>query len=211
MALNPPLFAAALGVQLLPLALHGETFLLHRDGIDATLECGAPLGRQQLRGAHLIVSTLRLCVLAPAPNGAGMCGVEIPFVGLSAEEFCQPILGAHYLKGVVAPLPGRGLTGPTPFRITFKNGGAATFLRIFFAIMDRYRTHAPAAREAWLAPPAACAWVATQTAYCDPADPSRLFLVQPQPQPQMPSAPPPAAGQGAWGGGGGGGYAHAAL
>lgn len=49
--------------------------------------------------------------------------VDLPLQGISDEDFKQPIFGANYLCGTVAPVPGRGLGGPTRFKLYFYAGG----------------------------------------------------------------------------------------
>jgi len=150
----------------------------------------------------VIVTTLRLCVFADAPNAAGLRALDIPLASILREEFCQPIFGANYLELDVAPVRGAGLDGcaaggaPPRARLYFMRGGAGTLLRVFFALMGRIKARAAdaAAGAAFFAPAALALWVTAQEAYVDPSDPSRLYVVQ----------PPGGGGGGACGGAGGG-------
>jgi hypothetical protein len=110
--------------------------------------------------------------------------------GISDEDFCQPIFGANYLKGVVAPVPTRGLAAPSKFRLYFSQGGCTTFLNFFFKIMEKYKVADEMARTAFLESQRAVqSWVADQQAYVDPSDPSVIFVTQPaavEAQPRLP-------------------------
>jgi len=185
MALNPPLLASGL-----PLGLATEWFCLERDGLELRLDTHVPaLGTQVLKRVRLYVTTLRLCVVADAPHAAGLRSLDIPLAGVSRESFAQPIFGCNYLEVAVAPVAGRGLdaaAAPPRARLYFLAGGAGTFLRVFFALMGRLRGAGAAgdagdaaARAAFFAPPQMQQWVAAQTAFADPSDPSRLYLAQP--------------------------------
>jgi hypothetical protein len=101
--------------------------------------------------------------------------------GLSGEDFVQPFFGANYLKGTVAPVPGRGLSAPASFKLHFMHGGATTFLRMFFGIMEQYKVADERARLAFLdSAPAVQSFIATaHAAYVDPSDPSVIFITQP--------------------------------
>ena len=129
---------------------------------------------------------------APTPHRAAQ--------GIEKEAFKQPIFGANYLDIVVAPVPGRGLQNPTKLTLTFNQGGANTFLRIFFELMGRVHAErsAQAAYAAAIAagmqqhqPPSALAPQAIQgylqdvaRAYVDPSDPSTIYLTQPHEDPR---------------------------
>jgi hypothetical protein len=198
----------------------GEFFCLERSGIELSLDThSSALGRQTLKNARLLVTTLRLCVIADKPNAAGLQAFDLPLAGISQEDFKQPIFvrdhtvallsslgtprslsalpslslslplscartlflsqGANFLQCTVAPVPGRGLESPATAKLYFFSGGAGTFLRVFFALMDKYQRAPEPARAAWLAPAQMQSWMTQQTAYVDPSDPSRLFLAQP--------------------------------
>lgn len=201
----------------------GELFCLEREGMVLTMDArGTPAGKVKAPG-KLVVTTVRMCFVADAPTAAFQA-LDIPFQGLTGEAFKQPVFGANYLEGQVAPVPGRGLNGTTSFTLAFHRGGCQTFLRVFFALMDQYRRRDAAARAAWMAPPAVQTFLAEQAAYVDPSDPSRVFVAQPQawapapqPAPQgwpgvAPAAPTGgpsyAAGPGMPGTGGAAGYGY---
>lgn len=182
MALNPPLLAGGL-----PAGIVGEYYLLQRTGIDATIE-EPSVGKQKLSNATLYVTTVRICVVAPKASSTGLQAIDIPLQGISGEEFKQPILGANRLEGTVANVPGRGLAAPAKFSLKLTHGGANTFLRVFFALREKYLSADAAHRSSWLAPQHMQQWVSnTAQAFVDPSDPSRLYLVQPP----VFQAPPP--------------------
>jgi len=102
--------------------------------------------------------------------------------GISDEDFCQPIFGANYLKGKVAPVPGRGIVAAAgaPFKLYFYHGGCTTFLKVFFDLMGKYKVADRAARSAFFSSQRAVqAFMADQHAYVDPSDPSVIFVSQP--------------------------------
>ena len=168
MALNPPLLAGS-G---LPAGMLGEWFVLERGGIELSLDTQTrEHGKQVLRPCRLYLTTLRLCLVAPAPNASGLQAFDIPLQGISAESFEQPFFGANYLALTVAPVPGRGLASPARVKVTFNEGGCGVFLKVFFSLMARYKDSNAAARASFLAPPAMQSFM-TQVAYVDRALPS---------------------------------------
>jgi hypothetical protein len=82
----------------------GEWFVLERGGIELSLDTQTrEHGKQVLRPCRLYLTTLRLCLVAPAPNASGLQAFDIPLQGISAESFEQPFFGANYLALTVAP------------------------------------------------------------------------------------------------------------
>lgn len=164
MALNPPLLPGGL-----PAGIAGEFFCLERSGIELSVDTQSrELGKQVLAKCRLFMTTLRICVVCTTANSSGLQSFDIPMQGISGESFEQPWFGANYLKLAVAPVLGRGLSSPAQVKITFIEGGCGLFLRVFFALMARYKDADAAARAAFLAPPSMQAWVSqTQTAYVD--------------------------------------------
>eukprot|EP00752_Nemacystus_decipiens_P006764 g6074.t1 len=93
-------------------------------------------------------------------------GFDIPLQDLSGEKFEQPILfGANNLSGIVQTnVAYAGSVGETPvavastagfnvtaspvinssWRLSFRNGGFGTFLRAFYAALERRRSVSPA-------------------------------------------------------------------
>mmetsp|Transcript_83153 Transcript_83153/g.231376 ORF Transcript_83153/g.231376 Transcript_83153/m.231376 type:complete len:355 (+) Transcript_83153:165-1229(+) len=185
MALNPPL-----GPGGLPVTAPGELYLLRRDGIG--FKCEAPgIGTWKANGC-MIMTTRRLCFVARSATKTGKPAVslqafDVPYANLSGEKFNQPIFGANYISGNVAPVPGMGLPTTAEFRLTFNEGGVGTFLRLFFVVMDRERRAMGAAGPAAAAPAHAAfadsvragTFFREQQAYVDPSDPSVLYVAQP--------------------------------
>jgi hypothetical protein len=185
MAFNPPLLAGTS----LPAGIQGEFFILERAGIELSLDTQTrEHGKQVLRPCRLYLTTLRLCLVAPAPNASGLQAFDIPLQGISAESFEQPFFGANYLALTVAPVPGRGLASPAKVKVTFNEGGCGVFLKVFFSLMARYKDSNAAARASFLAPPAMQSFM-TQVAYVDRACAARA-RAQPCPLPTLDSLAP---------------------
>lgn len=180
MALSPPLLPGGI-----PLGIVGEVFCLERNGITLSLTAG---GMRVNENGRLYLTTLRMCFVPDAPSSVA---VDLPFLGISDENFVQPIFGANRLEYTIAPVPGRGLPGPARVSLKFRHGGCGTFLHFFFRIMETYKRSAAeqAARLSSSGPSIlAPAWVGQQQAFVDASDPSRIFVVQPAPPPH--AAPP---------------------
>jgi hypothetical protein len=95
-------------------------------------------------------------------------------------------------------VPGRGLHGPSKFKLHFYHGGCQTFLKFFFEIMEKYK-QAETSRSAFFqSPPAMQSFIQDMQAYVDPSDPTKIFIVQPAaissaaqiPASSVPYAPP---------------------
>ena len=71
---------------------------------------------------------------------------------------------------------GAAPAAPLPFAIYFRQGGAGTFLPLFYTLLQSARTasRAAAAGEPTPRPPDVASIV--RTAYVDPADPSIIFI-----------------------------------
>lgn len=143
----------------------------------------------------LFMTTRRItfvCKKVTTTRGVSLAAFDLPFTFISGEKFNQPIFGANYLSGIVAPVPGMGLPQPGKFRLTFNNGGVGTFLRFFFIMMDQARRAASASSGSAAAAPVwdptppdvaeavrSGAFAREQQAYVDPTDPTTLFIAQP--------------------------------
>lgn len=201
MALNVPLIST-LHDGIVPAGMVGEAFILRRDGVELELQ-SAPVARGTYRAAgRVFMTTARLCFV-PFDAGAGggvIHSVELPLAGIRDVDYKQPFFGANSLVGRILPLPGRGLDAAggsgAPFRIVFKTGSAATLLHFLWRLMEQYANADAAARAAFVrassAPAAAPAFVAAQTAFFDPADPSVVYLTQPAWAAPAPAPPAPA-------------------
>lgn len=195
MAMNPPLSFDGT-----PIGMVGETYFLQRSGV--TLQMDTTGGKLKA-GGRIFLTSLRLCFVPHAPvafAGGVVAAVDLPLQGISKEDFKLPILGANYLQGVIAPVPGRGLTAPTQWYVTFNDGGCGTFLNVFWPVMGAIKD--AAVRDRFFAN--ASSFIAEQAAYVDPSDTSVLYITQPATQ----FAPTPTVG--AYGGVPAPGYVPAA-
>ena len=192
MALNPPLLPDGR-----PAGLLGEWYLLERRGIAAAIDTkDARLG--VLKGAGKIIFTTVRIVFIPTRPSPTFQSFDIPLQGISSETFKQPVFGANRLEMDVAMVPGRGLesAGPIHVSLTFNEGGCNKFLRVFFALMEKFRAassaHDPRA-QAVLAQPQS--FVQELEAYVDSSDPSVIYCVQaPTTAVASQPAPPPPPG-----------------
>jgi hypothetical protein len=166
MAFNPPLLPGGL-----PAGIVGEYFCLEREGIELSVDTQTrEHGKQVLRRCRLFMTTLRLCLVCPSPNGSGLQSFDVPLQGISAESFEQPWFGANYLALTVAPVPGRGLVSPAKVKLTFNQGGCGLFLRVFFTLMAKYKEADASARASFLAAPSMQGFIShAQTAFVDRA------------------------------------------
>lgn len=171
MALNPPLIGDV------PMGIAGEMFCCKRGGMQLDLEAPG-MAKLSLKG-QIYLTTVRISFVPDARTSA-VQAVDLPLQGISEEDFKQPIFGSNYLTGTVAPVPGRGLGGPSKFRLYFTHGGCNTFLKFFFAIMEKYKMADEAARRAFLASQRAVqSFIVDLNAYVDAGDPTTVFIVQP--------------------------------
>ncbi|CAM9504077.1 unnamed protein product [Hapterophycus canaliculatus] len=137
-----------------------EVLLARRDGMHLDLTVPT-VGRFRATGdAYLTTERVVFCASKPHKSqNAGMLfkGFDIPLHMLSDEMFEQPILfGANNLSGMVQT--NVAYAGDTPagihatgtpvinssWRLSFRNGGFGTFLRAFYASLQRRRTFNPA-------------------------------------------------------------------
>ena len=178
MALNPPLISDPLGGKPIPAGISGEYFLLARDA----LEFKAGLLQKTYTPGRLYITTLRL-VLVPDKPTPGFFALDIPLQGILAESFVQPVFSSNRLEFTLANIPGRGLQGETtPVSIKFSSGGCATLLKVFFRVMERWRSPPPTMLPTFS--PMEAASVAEEFAYFSPNDPSRVFTYAQQPGPR---------------------------
>ncbi|CAM9236832.1 unnamed protein product [Pylaiella littoralis] len=172
-SLNPPIVddlshlalprhAVVLGFSSAP---GGREVLLGRRG-GMHLDLSVPtVGRFRATGvAFLTTDRIVFCASQPhgSQNGMPFKGFDIPLEALSGEKFEQPILfGANNLSGLVetnvayagslsespAAVGFHGTASPiinSTWRLSFRNGGFGTFLRVFFAALERRRLVNPA-------------------------------------------------------------------
>ena len=179
MSLNPPILLGGV-----PAVLIGEWFCLERGGLECRCDTQMPgLRTLKFLGARMYLTTLRICIVGTVANNSGIQSLEIPLTSISGENFAQPIFGCNYWEANIRPSPGGGLLPPSSIpsqkpprvRIYFLNGGAGTFLRVFFGLIARHRIN----DAQFFQPPAMESWIREMLQ--DPNDSSRLFLVQPAP------------------------------
>lgn len=185
MALNPPMFDAAM-----PFAQVGEFFLCSRHGL--ALEVTTPgLPKLKSRRSFRFLTTSRIVFVSQPPvqlgNGAPpFVSFELPLRGLTAEKFNpRGLLGANYLSGRAACVPGMGLTGDASFSLTFNEGGAGTFLSLFFRALTESRLPAKQASAHATLRSTVIATGSFRLAVIDPNDPSIIYVTQPA----IPTAP----------------------
>jgi len=193
MSINPVLSRDSRG-ELLPLPKHGgESFLVSRKEIQ--FEAKLPGGRGKLsgKGVMYLTSHRLVMVVHSKKNRDDFCAFEVPLLQVRKYSFEQPIFGCNYLDVYVDMTPGEDdqIMGTCECKFAFYNGGAGTFLPVFFTVMKEAKN------------PDAMPHVISQIhqaiqghqAYCDSNDPSTLYVVQPQMVPVIADPPPAPAGQ----------------
>jgi len=215
MALNPPLMPEID----LPMPVHGETFILHRRGVELEAELQTAHGKQKWKeSGTLYLSTLRLVFVKKASSSnswfSGLFGgnthsyqselqsYDLPLSHIRGEKFNQPIFGCNHIQADCLPLP--GTDGNTHFKLYFTEG-VGTLLPLWFEFLNRNRHGRPEAPSGL--DQAFQEKVSTgrfmQAAYIDPNDPSQIYISSQPATPQDtsqtredyfrygPSAPPP--------------------
>ena len=122
--------------------------------------------------------------VAQAHRGGSIEAFDLPLATMRSEKFNQPIFGANNLSGTTPPLAGStGLADDINWKIAFNNGGAGTFLHIFFRLLVemRQRMAAPAAEMVYEHNvqqnlPQAVVTQVVQAAFVDPSDPTKLYV-----------------------------------
>lgn len=188
-----------------------EVLLARRDGMHLDLTVPT-VGRFRATGSAFL-TTQRVVFCASKPyetqNGMPFKGVDIPLQMLSGEKFEQPILfGANNLSGIVqtnvahaGPVesvgdtssPSAGFHAATAapvinssWRLSFRSGGFGTFLKVFYAALQRRRRANPAVRavafggsdEEWASLEAS---EVAQAVALDPTDGTILLTATPVP------------------------------
>jgi len=131
----------------------------------------------------LYLTTIRI-VFVPSVMNTYFTAIDLPLQGITDDKFEQPIFGSNHLMGTIAPVPGRGLVNPAKFRLYFHDGGAGTFLHVYFGLMEKIH-HAPRVSVTshpppLFTPPQMQSFMEEQQAYIDPSDPSVLYIAQPE-------------------------------
>ena len=135
MALNPAILPDGR-----PAGIFGEWYILERRGIHASIETKDPRYGKLTGKGKIIMTTVRIVFILERPSPQFQ-SFDIPFQGVSAETFKQPVFGANRLEADVAMVPGRGLQsgGPIHVSLTFNDGGCNKFLKFFFALIEKSR------------------------------------------------------------------------
>ena len=170
----------ALSANRLPEQIAGEMIMLSRAGIEFTAKSGAHKFHAH---GDLYVTTLRVVFVASRASGSFQA-FDLPLATMRSEKFNQPIFGANNLSGTTPPLAGStGLADDINWKIAFNNGGAGTFLHIFFRLLVemRQRMAAPAAEMVYEHNvqqnlPQAVVTQVVQQAFVDPSDPTKLYV-----------------------------------
>ena len=182
MACNPALGHTPWG--LAPAPFPGEEFLLHRADVDfqadgmARFQLGVP-DTLTLRRGVLYLSDVRLVFVA-APTAASPVPVsafDVPLLFVRNEAFVQPLLYANYLALRVFSVAQGPDAAPHYVTLSFKEGGAGTFLPLFESALAMVRGATSAAR----APQDATAAEVElrelrSSALVDPSDPSTIYV-----------------------------------
>eukprot|EP00246_Nothoceros_aenigmaticus_P010835 TRINITY_DN2772_c0_g1_i1.p1 TRINITY_DN2772_c0_g1~~TRINITY_DN2772_c0_g1_i1.p1 ORF type:complete len:201 (+),score=26.39 TRINITY_DN2772_c0_g1_i1:121-723(+) len=182
MAVNPQLLGDGL-----PVPFSNEFFVLTRDKVDFDVDklADAPGGRLSRRGT-IYLSTIRLVFVANTSAGH-IHAFDMPLLNIHEESFNQPIFFCNNLSGKVHPIipesANRALYAPHSFKINFKEGGAGTFIPLFFNLLKSLRQEASSSPSAPPADPIPTTQPPVDEmirhAYIDPNDPTRLYLQQP--------------------------------
>ena len=179
MACNPALGHTPWG--LAPAPFPGEEFLLHRADVDfqadgmARYQLGVP-DTLTLRRGVLYLSDVRLVFVA-APATGPVSAFDIPLLFVRNEAFVQPLLYANYLALRVFSVSLGPEAAPHFVTLSFKEGGAGTFLPLFESALAMVRGASSAAR----APQDATAAEVElrelrSSALVDPSDPSTIYV-----------------------------------
>ena len=109
-----------------PMAKHGEFFLVQRSHMSFSGACeGLPVLKCG-SGSVYLTTTRIVFVCEPAVrlrDGSTFRAFELPLAKLRDAKFQQPIFGANYIGGVLAPSEGGALDVDTRFKIAFAQGG----------------------------------------------------------------------------------------
>ena len=175
----PTMENPALSANRLPEQIAGEMIMLSRAGIEFTAKSGAHKFHAH---GDLYVTTLRVVFVASRASGSFQA-FDLPLATMRSEKFNQPIFGANNLSGTTPPLAGStGLADDINWKIAFNNGGAGTFLHIFFRLLVemRQRMAAPAAEMVYEHNvqqnlPQAVVTQVVQAAFVDPSDPTKYL------------------------------------
>ena len=178
MACNPALGHTSWG--LAPAPFPGEEFLLHRESVDfqtdgmARYRLGVP-DTLTLRRGVLYLSDVRLVFVATAAGP--VTAFDIPLLFVRSEAFVQPLLYANYLELRVFSVALGPDAAPHYVTLSFKEGGAGTFLPLFESAlaMARGASSAPCPAQGVTAAEVELRELRS-SALVDPADPSVVFL-----------------------------------
>jgi hypothetical protein len=180
MACNPALGQTPWG--LAPAPFPGEEFLLHRADVDFQADGMAryQLGVQDtcsLRRGVLYLSDVRLVFVAPPTAAGPVSAFDMPLLFVRNEAFVQPLLYANYLALKVFSVALGPDAAPHYVTLSFKEGGAGTFLPLFESALAMVRGASSAARQPQDATAAEVELRELRSsALVDPSDPTTVFL-----------------------------------
>ncbi|CAD7963430.1 unnamed protein product [Amoebophrya sp. A120] len=179
MSINPTLAEDQVTKELFPLPRPGEVFILKRENI--FFESASRKARCKALGLFMLSSQRFVFVAQKDKNNEDFGSFEIPMDSILKQEFQQPIFGCNYLELQVTSTD-PSITGDTnfPIYLYFYEGGAGTFLQVFFKFfVEVQRRRGEANSQNGLAQ-VAVQLVNNRHAYVDRSDPSTFYLQQPQ-------------------------------
>ncbi|KAK8794153.1 hypothetical protein WA171_003278 [Blastocystis sp. BT1] len=172
MSVNP-----GIGQDGVPILFVGEKLLLRRN----RMRLISKIGNFNVKSDGILyLSTVRLIFIADKQTES-FTGLDVPLMSIRNEKFNQPIFGSNNLSFNVVPQTGWGESYQFSVVLEFRNGGAQTFLRIFWKLMSTVNDvrNLPVAT----AVPTPAMEVASgnwvRTAFVDPSDPTYIYTSQP--------------------------------
>eukprot|EP00392_Amoebophrya_sp_AT5.2_P003855 g3860.t1 len=178
MTINPTLAEDQVTKELFPLPRPGEVFILKRQNI--FFESGSRRAICKAMGLFMLSSQRFVFVAQKDKNKADFGSFEIPLEGILKQEFQQPIFGCNYLELQVTSGDPQ-VTGDTnfPVYLYFYEGGAGTFLTVFFKFFVEVQRRRGASGTDNALAQVAVQLVNNRHAYVDQSDPSTFYLQQP--------------------------------
>ena len=172
MSLNPPIDSDHV-----PTLYQGEVLYIRRKSIRLIAKIG---GCSIQSDGVLFCTSLRLCFVADKPTDK-FTALEIPLMLVRNERFNQPLFGANNLSMNVSTANDWGTANEFSAKFEFRNGGAQTFLRIFWRVMSSVNDtrNIPVAQPVPDYVKEVASGNFVRSAFVDPSDPSYLYTSQP--------------------------------